>query len=99
MQRQSNLMLAIGHLNAPVAAGILVDQLAIALRSGSTQSAPPPAAALIHSLFNELSPNLILQCAAEAGAHVRYVNQLYREALADDFPPAPLWESAVRPFL
>lgn len=99
MQQQSNLMLAIGHLNAPVASGIRVDQLANALRLGTTRSASRLAAALIHSVFNEITPNLILQCAAEAGADVRCVNHLYREALADDFPPAPLWENAVRPLL
>lgn len=99
MQRQSNLMLAIGHLNASVGPVIHADELAAALRSGTTRPAPVPVAALIHSLFNELSPDLVMQCAAEARADVRQVNNLYREALADSFPRAPRWENSVRPFL
>ncbi len=93
-------MLAVSHLNVPVGTAVLSDQLATALRAGSTRDIPAPsAAALILSLFNELTPNLILLCAAEAGADVQHVNQLYREALADAFPPAPVWENAVRAFL
>ena len=80
-------MLAIGHLNAPVVSGIRVDQLASALRLGTTRPESHLAGALIHSMFNEITSNPILQCAAEAGAGVCHVNQLYREALADDFPP------------
>lgn len=97
----SNLELAVIHLNASVGPVLKVDQLASALRAGSTHHVvhDATAAALISSLFNELSPDLILQGAAEAGADVHRVHQLYREALADNLPPVPAWEKAVEPFL
>lgn len=36
-------------------------------------------------MFNELTPRLILRCAAEVGTDVRQADQLYREALSDFF--------------
>lgn len=101
MRQQSNLELAVGHLNASLGRVLTVEQLASALRAGSVRrtSPSPAAAALISSLFTELAPNLILRCAAEAGADVEQVNQLYEEALADALPRAPAWETSVGHFL
>lgn len=91
------LNLAVGHLNASVGPLLTVEQLAAAMRAGSTRHLPETPAALVLSMFAELSPALILRCAAEAGADVRQVDQLYREALADALPPVPAWEHAIRP--
>ena len=97
MGRQSSLELAAGHLNASVGPALTAGQLACVLRAGSTRSLPiqSTAAALTRSLFTELPPELILQCTVEAGADLRRVNALYREALADALPPARAWETAV----
>lgn len=101
MQHQSNLALAVGHLNASVGRVLTSEQLASALRAGSSRNvSPSPAvAALIRSLFIELAPELILRCAAEADADVQHVNQLYRETLADALPRARAWENSVEHFL
>lgn len=104
MQQQTNLDLAVSHLNASVGSVLTAEQLAVALRAGSAHHAhhaPPSAtaAALISSMFTELGPGLILRCAVEAGADVQHVNQLYEEALADAIPRAPAWEQSVEHFL
>jgi len=97
MGQTSPLELAVNHLNASVGPVLEPAQLSHALRVGSVRemSAPPLAAALVSSLFVELSPSLIMQCAAEAGATLSRVNQLYRETLADALPPVRGWEEAV----
>ena len=101
MRQQSSLELAIGHLNAPIGPVLNALQLASALRAGSTRhlSASPTAAALIGSLFAELSPDLILRCTAEAAADVLHANRLYHESLADAFPRVPAWEASVEHLL
>lgn len=101
MKQKSSLQLAVGHLNASVGSVLTPEQLAAALRSGSAHNSTtsPAAAALISSLFAELSPDLILQCAAEAAADIHHVNHLYREALADALPPVRVWEASVEHFI
>lgn len=94
------LNVVVGHLNASVGRKLTVDQLASALRAGTVRHIPElTSAALILSMFAELSPELILHCATEAGADVRQANQLYRESQADLLPPVPAWEAAVRELL
>lgn len=101
MNPNSGLELAIGHLNASAGPVLTAEQLAEALRAGSTHDLPlaPAAAALIGSLFAELSPELILRCTAEASADVQHVNRLYRETLGQAFPPVPAWERSVEHLL
>lgn len=100
MGRQSSggLELAVCHLNASVGSKLSTDQLALALRTGTAfhKGFQPIASALILSMFNELTPDLIMRCAADADADVRQVDQLYHEALADFSAPAPAWEKAVK---
>lgn len=99
--RSGGLELAVCHLNASVGPKLSTEQLALALRTGSAfhEDFQPVASALILSMFNELTPRLILRCAAEVGADVRQADQLYREALSDFFAPSSEWESAVKHFL
>lgn len=101
MRQQSGLALAVGHLNASVGPVLTREQLASALRAGSTRDIPvsPTAAALIKSLFAELPPDLILRCTTESGADLLRVNELYLEALADALPPVPTWETSVEHLL
>ena len=101
MRQQAGLELAVRHLNASVGPVLTARQLAAALHAGSTRNLPmsPAAAALVGSLFAELPPDLILRCTTEAAADVRRVNALYREALADAFPPVQAWEASVEHFL
>lgn len=97
----NGLEVAVGHLNASVGPKLTAEQLAAALRAGTTHHLPESeasAAALIHSLFAELSPGLIMACATEAGADLRQVDQLYRESKAE-YMPVPAWEDAVRALL
>lgn len=100
-QGSGGLELAVCHLNASVGPKLSTDQLALALRTGSAfhEDFQPIASALILSMFNELTPRLIVRCAAEVGADVRQADQLYREALSDFFAPPPEWENAVKHFL
>jgi len=97
MGSTSPLTLAVSHLNASVGQVLDTAQLSHALRTGSVRQmpAPPLAAALVSSVFVELSPSLIVQCAAEANAELSQVNQLYRETLADALPPVRAWEDAI----
>lgn len=96
----SHLDLAVTHLNASIGPALNAEQLAAALRSGSCKGASTStAAAAISSLFVELTPNIILQCAAEAGADLHQVNALYLESLADFMPPSSEWEASVEHLL
>jgi hypothetical protein len=101
MNSQHWLDLAITHLNVPVGQVLTADQLALALREGSVAplSKDPHAAALVSSLFAELSPQLILHAAAEARADLSHVEQLYRESLAASMPRVVRWEHAVEHML
>ena len=101
MKSQSALQLAVKHLNASVGQVLSPEQLASALRAGTVRgmTAAAPAAALVSSVFTELSPELILRCAEEAHTDVLRVNQLYRESLADKLPRAETWEHSVGHFL
>lgn len=97
----SSLSVATGHLNASVGPVLDIGTLAAALRLGSAHEAgaSPDAAALISTLFVELTPDLILRCAAEANSDVFAANALYQEALEDRLPPVPEWERAIQNFL
>lgn len=92
-----SLAVAVGHLNAPVGKVLTEGQLADALRAGSVQglASSPVAAALVSSLFAELSPSLILACAVEARADMAQVQRLYEESLADGMPPVERWQETV----
>jgi hypothetical protein len=78
-----------------------VNELVAALRAGSVMGTEVStiSAALIHSLFAELDPALILQCAIEANTDIAKVDQLYREALSDALPRVKEWEQSVEHFL
>lgn len=101
MKQKSGLELAVGHLNASVGPVLTTRQLAFALCAGSTSHLPAPSivAALIHSMFAELPAEVILRCAVESAADIHRVDNLYREALADAFPPVPVWETSVEHLL
>lgn len=98
--QSSHLDLAVTHLNASLGPVLNAEQLAVALRSGSCKDATTStAAAAISSLFVELSPTTILQCAVDAGADLHKVNALYLESLAGFMPPSPAWEASVEHLL
>lgn len=101
MAGASSLSMAAGHLNASVGPVLDIGTLAAALQLGSVHEAgaSPDAAALISTLFVELTPDLILRCAAEANSDVFAANALYQEALEDMLPPVPEWERAIQNFL
>ncbi|GGA43016.1 hypothetical protein [Dyella nitratireducens] len=101
MNSQHWLRLAVTHLNVPVGNLLTTDQLALALRQGTVASLSnnPDAAALISSLFTELSPQLILHAAAEAKADLLHVEQLYQESLSASMPRVADWEHAVEHML
>lgn len=91
----SALEIAVTHLNVPVGDILTVEQLAQALRTGTVAGLEPKPAALVSYLFIELEPHVIAMCAAEVGASLRTVNQLYEESLRDHIPRVPAWEQAV----
>jgi hypothetical protein len=95
MIRGSALEIAVTHLNVPVGEIVTVDQLTQALRTGTVAGLKRTPAAVLSYLFVELEPSLIARCAAEAGANLRTVNQLYEESLRGHLPRTPAWEEAV----
>lgn len=97
-----SLAVAVQHLNASVGPVLTAEQLAGAMRAGSVQALEgksPTAAALISSLFVELTPSLILACAAEAQAEVSRVQSLYEESLNEGMPPVARWQDVVEGLL
>jgi hypothetical protein len=98
LQKQESLGLAVAHLNASVGSVLTVEQLAKALRAGTTDviADAPTAAALVSYLFTELEPKLIVLCAREADSDVRHADMLYREGLAQAMPRVPAWENSIR---
>ncbi|MDD4887955.1 MAG: hypothetical protein PHO64_13725 [Thiomonas sp.] len=98
--KHSKLDLAVGHLNAAVGTVIRAEGLARALREGSVAhlaSGPeaPLVRGLLHSVFVEIDPALILSCAREAQSDGQHAHQLYTESLADGLPRVKAWEQLV----
>jgi hypothetical protein len=94
------LDMAVGHLNAAVGPVVKAHHLGGALRAGTTASiASTSAAALVGSIFSELSAELILRCAEEAGGTLAQANALYQETIGDGFPRSTTWEKQVEHLL
>lgn len=95
-QGATGLALAVAHLNAALGPVLTAVQLAQAMRAGTVRhlSDNPVGAALVESLFVELSPELIVRCANDAGANLVQVERLYQESLEHAMPPAHAWEKA-----
>ena len=96
----SKLELAVGHLNAAVGPVVRAEDLAQALREGTVMhvasgSGAPLVRGLLHSVFAEIDPALILSCAREAQSDWQHAQQLYAEALADGLPRVKAWEQLV----
>ena len=87
--------MAVMHLNVSAGPVVRPEHLIKALRSGSVHGLPLGAGALILSLFNEISPELLLRCVHEAGADIRNAKDLYHEAVSDNLPKSDRWERAV----
>jgi hypothetical protein len=94
------LAMAAQHLNAAIGRIVEPEDLAQALRSGTTRKiANHKASAAISYLFVEISPSLISACAHEAGGSFVSANQLYLETLKQSMPRVVEWEHAVEDFL
>ena len=96
----SKLDLAVGHLNAATGPVVRPADLALALREGTVAHIVAGqktriVRGLLHSLFTEIDPALILSCAREAKTDWRHAHQLYVEALADGMPRVKAWEQLV----
>jgi hypothetical protein len=95
---QESLGLAVAHLNASVGQVLTVEQLAQALREGTTSviADAPTAAALVSYLFVEVEPKLIVMCAREAGSDVMHADMLYQASLTQAMPRVLAWENSIR---
>lgn len=96
----SKLNLVAGHLNAATGPIVSPTQLARTLRDGSVRHvlAGPHTKVvrgLLHTLFVEVDPSLIMGCVREVGSTWRAADHLYQEALADGMPHVTAWERAV----
>ena len=96
----SKLDLAVGHLNAATGPLVRPEDLALALREGTVAHVVAGqntriVQGLLHSLFMETDPALILSCAREAQADWRHAHRLYAESLADGMPRVKAWEQLV----
>lgn len=96
----SKLDLVVGHLNAAAGPMVRPADLALALREGTVAHVVAGqktriVRGLLHSVFTEIDPALILSCAREASADWRHANQLYAESLADGMPRVKAWERLV----
>jgi hypothetical protein len=98
--------MVVTHLNASVGPVLTVEHLAMdlslgkisALSDGNAQgkdSKLVTASALVGSLFIEIDPELIVQCAYEAGSDLMHANMLYEDALRHGMPRAPEWERSI----
>ena len=96
----SKLALAVGRLNAATGPLVRPADLALALREGTVAHvvAGPNTRivrGLLHSLFIETDPALILGCAREAQSNWRQAHRLYAESLANGMPRVKAWEQLV----
>jgi hypothetical protein len=98
LNNQESLGMAVTHLNASVGPVLTVEQLAQALRAGTTADITdsPTAVSLVNYLFVEVEPKLIVMCAREAGSDVRRANMLYQASLAQAMPKVLSWENSTR---
>lgn len=95
------LELAASHLNASVGALVSTEALARSLRDGTVHNvrAGPGTArvhGLLHSVFAEVEPQLLLDCVREAGATWRSADLLYQESLRAGAYKARAWEELVK---
>lgn len=96
----SKLDLAVGHLNAAVGPVVRAEDLRRALRDGSVAHVASGqrtalVRGLLHSLFIEIEPALILSCAREAQSDWQHAHRLYSEAVAGGMPRVKAWEQLV----
>lgn len=95
------LELAASHLNASVGALVSTEALAQSLRDGTVRNVrvgPRTARVrgLLHSVFVEVEPQLLLDCVREAGATWRSADLLYQESLRAGAYKSRAWEELVR---
>lgn len=94
------LELAAGHLNAAVGVLVSTEALAQSLREGTVRNVragprTPRVHGLLHSVFVEVDPQLLLGCLREAGATWQSADRLYRESIHAGAPHARAWEQLV----
>jgi hypothetical protein len=98
--KTASLAMAAQHMNVPTGPLVEVDDLALALRSGSFEGVSSTAAAAAMAyLFVETAPRLIAACSREAGGSYASANQLYLETVYAGIPRVPAWEQAVEHLL
>ena len=82
------------HLNAPYGEIVSAEDVIASLRSGCFAAASDEANGILEALFTEVSPDLILQCAAQVDAPLERVAHLYKMALELGVMRSPAWEDA-----
>ncbi len=83
------------HLNAPFGPILMQSDVLDSLTNGCLSGKTEMANAILGSLFAEIDPRLIAECALEAGTTIKQAHLLYLDTLTQSFPPCPQWEAAV----
>ena len=97
MKMSSSLKMAVTHLNVPYGEILSEEALKMALYTGSLKNIQPESSkALISSLFNECTPELIFKCAQEAGSTPEKANWLYLETLENHEFPSLNWKNYIQ---
>lgn len=80
------------HLNAPYGVIITAADVRNTLLSGKVVAATENAQAILHSVFIETEPQLLMRAAVESGIDLQRLHCLYQETLASGMSTHPHWE-------
>lgn len=89
----NGLVLVAGHLNTSYSIKVTPDDVAEVLRAGTLDldSISESKASLLHCLFTEHTPVLIMKCIEESGASIESAQALYQE-IVKNYYRVPEWE-------
>ena len=83
------------HLNAPYGKIVSAEDVIVSLKSGHFAASSEEANRILEALFTEVTPDLILRCANQVGAHLDRVAHLYELALELGVMRSPEWEASI----
>ena len=95
MDGNKNLDMIAAHLSVPCELSIDACDIARAMRIESAWPTNSPQMAIILSMFNEVSPQLIVLAMVEAASNRKNLSKLYRASLEAGFSRSSEWDRFV----
>lgn len=86
------------HLNAPFGAVVSAFDVRRSFEKGCLDASSDQANAVLATLFTEIEPRLLAQCAVESGVSLLDADRLYQDALKHHAHRCPEWELVVESF-